>query len=352
MSQKFLPVVHEEPILITGASGFIGTRTVVHLLKYGYRNIRCFVRASSAIGPLIEMKGVNGANIEIIQGNLLSPEDCNKAVDGVPIIYHLAAGKGLKSIPEAYLNSVVTTRNLLEAALATGRLCRFVNVSSFSVYTNVHMKSGALLDESCPMENRPTIKGDAYSYAKIKQDELVMEYGVKRGLPYVIVRPGIVYGPGVKGIHGRIGIDSFGPFLHMGGSNRIPLTYVDNCAEAIVLAGLAAGVDREVFNVVDDDLPTSRQFLRMYKKNVGYFRSFYVPKILSRLFCDLWEKYTQWSDGQLPAVFNLARWSCDWKGNNYSNKKLKERLGWKVSIPFNEASNRFFEYCRMAGGNQ
>ncbi len=65
-----------------------------------------------------------------------------------------------------------------------------------------------------------------------------MEYGEKRGLPYVIVRPGVVYGPGIKGIHGRIGIDTFGPFLHLGGSNRIPLTYMDNCAEAIVLAGL------------------------------------------------------------------------------------------------------------------
>jgi len=57
------------------------------------------------------------------------------------------------------------------------------------------------------------------------------------------------------------------------GQNTIPLTYVDNCAEAIALAGLRRGVDGDVFNIVDDDLPTSRQFLRLYKKHVKHFAS-------------------------------------------------------------------------------
>ncbi len=48
--------------------------------------------------------------------------------------------------------------------------------------------------------------------------------------------------------------------MHMGGNGLLPLTYVDNCADAIVLAGLVAGVEGEVFNVVDDDLPRSRAF--------------------------------------------------------------------------------------------
>ena len=349
MGHKLLPVNPDDPLLVTGAGGFIGTKVVARLLESGYRNIRCFVRPSSSIGQLLEMKKASVGNLQILQGNLLSPGDCAMAVEGAPVIYHLAAGKGLKSMPEAFLNSVVTTRNLLEAALAGGKLLRFVNVSSFSIYDNTRMKAGAVLDETCPMEDQPTRKGEAYSYAKIKQDELVMEYG-KRGLPYVIVRPGVVYGPGVKGIHGRIGIDTFGPFLHMGGSNRIPLTYLDNCAEAIVLAGLRDGVNGEVFNVVDDDLPTSRQFLRMYKRNVARFRSFYVPKPVSRLFSVLWEKYVRWSGGQIPDVFNRTRWSTDWKGNRYSNEKIKALLGWKSIVPFPEASKRFFDYCRTAGG--
>ena len=68
---------------------------------------------------------------------------------------------------------------------------------------------------------------------------MVIEYGQKFGIPYVIVRPGVVYGPGKVNISNRVGIGTFGIFLHLGGSNEIPLTYVDNCAEAIALAGLA-----------------------------------------------------------------------------------------------------------------
>src|SRR5947208_3933813 len=141
------------------------------------------------------------------------------------------------------------------------------------------------------MAMQPELRGDAYSFAKVKQDELLMEYGKKFGIPYVIVRPGFVYGPGNEAITGRVGLGSFGTFLHLGGSNPIPLTYVDNCAEAIVLAGLRPGIDGEVFNVVDDDLPTSRKFLSLYKKKVRSFRSIYVPHWLSYLLCCLWEAY-------------------------------------------------------------
>ena len=101
------------------------------------------------------------------------------------------------------------------------------------------------------------------------------DYARRFGIPYVLIRPGWVYGPGNPGIHGRVGIGTFGIFLHLGGGNTMPLTYVDNCAEATVLAGLTKGVEGEVFNIVDDDLPSSRKFLRLYKRNVRRFRSIY-----------------------------------------------------------------------------
>ena len=53
-----------------------------------------------------------------MKGNLLSSEDCAAATKDVAVIFHLAAGTGEKSFPDAFMNSVVTTRNLLEASLA------------------------------------------------------------------------------------------------------------------------------------------------------------------------------------------------------------------------------------------
>jgi nucleoside-diphosphate-sugar epimerase len=263
----------------------------------------------------------------------------------------LAAGRGEKSYPDAFMNSVVTTRNLIEASISNGCLKRFVNISSFSVYSNAGKTQRGILDESSPVEDRPQLRGDAYTFAKAKQDELVEEYATKFGFPYVIVRPGHVYGPGNLGISARVGIDTFGRFLHLGGSNRIPLTYIDNCAEAIVLAGLTPGVDGEVFNVVDDDLPSSRRFLQLYKKYVKRFRTVYLPHSLSYMLCWLWEKYSAWSNGQLPPVFNRKRWHAFWKKTRYSNRRLKERLGWTPRVSMNEGLRRYFEACRARGAN-
>jgi nucleoside-diphosphate-sugar epimerase len=338
-------IAPDDRILVTGAAGFIGSRVVESLVDRGFRNLVCFARPSSELAGIeaIVKSRPLGARIEVLKGNLLRRADCEAACKDVAVIFHLAAGTGEKSFPDAFMNSVVATRNLIEASLRCARLQRFVLVSSFSVYTN--RQKSRCLDESCPMEEHPELRGEAYCYAKVKQEQSVTEYGKNFGIPYVVVRPGSVYGAGNSEIAGRVGIGTFGLFLHLGGSNTIPFTYVENCAEAIVLAGLVEGVDGEVFNVVDDDLPSSRQFLRQYKKNVRRFTSVYVPHFASHALCYLWEKYSQWSKGQLPAAFNRRRWYADWKKTRYSNEKLKRRLGWVPMVSTVEGLRRYFKSC-------
>jgi len=252
---------------------------------------------------------------------------------------HLAAGID-KSFAGAFMNSALATRNLIDALLECGPAKRFVNVSSFAVYSNLGLKRGEPLDENCPLESAPQERYDAYGFGKLKQEELVKEYGRKHGLPYVIVRPGAVFGPGRKTISGRVGIDTFGFFIHMGGSKILPLTFVDNCAEAIVLAGIKPGVDGEVFNVVDNETVTSRQFLKAYKKVRPTF-SVRVPYFLAFTMCALWERYSKWSNGQLPPVFNRRRCVAEWKSNRFSNQKLRDRLGWEPRVKMKDAMASF-----------
>src|SRR5213593_2455191 len=206
-------IIEDAPILITGANGFIGSQVVNMLLERGFSNLRCFVRPSGKSDRLNEvLAGRANGQVQILAGNLLSREDCKRAVSDVRLIYHLAAGME-KSFAGAFMNSVLTTRNLLDAIIQEGSLKRFVNVSSFAVYSTKKLKRGALLDESCAIETPPYARHDAYTYAKIKQDELVLAYRKRCGLPAVIVRPGAVYGPGKKPITGRVGIDTFGIYL-------------------------------------------------------------------------------------------------------------------------------------------
>jgi len=337
----------DDRILITGATGFIGSRLVENLLERGFRNLFCFARPySNTAGIDAIARRYPGAQVEVFAGNLLSREDCSAATRGMAVIFHLAAGTGQSYFADAFMNSVVTTRNLLEAAHRHQSLRRFVNVSSFTVYSNMRKPRRRVLDESGPLEDRPELRGEAYCFAKVKQEELVREYCEKFGIPHVIVRPGYVYGPGKEVHTGRVGLDTFGIFLHLGGSNTIPFTYVDNCAEAIALAGLRDGIDGDAFNVVDDDLPSSRQFLREYKRNVKSFTSIYVPHFLSYALCYLWERYCIWSEEQLPLAFNRRRWHAYWKKTRYSNHKLKARLGWAPRVSMSEGLRRHFESFR------
>jgi nucleoside-diphosphate-sugar epimerase len=340
----------DDLILVTGSNGFIGTQVVEILLEYGYRNIRCFVRPSSQLGRLEKAIGQadDGKDVQLVTGDLLSRNDCRRAADGVSIIYHLAAGIE-KSFAGAFMNSALATRNLMDAFLEVGKPQRFVNVSSFAVYSNLGLERGELLDETCPLENAPQKRFDAYGFGKLKQEELVRQYGIERRLPHVIVRPGAVFGPGKRELSGRIGINTFGFFIHLGGSNQLPLTFVDNCAEGIVLSGLKSGVDGETFNIVDDELVTSKELLAAYKSVVQPFFSLRVAYPLAYGFSWAWEKYSEWSKGQLPPVFNRRRCAAEWKGNRYSNRKLREQLGWRPRVPMKQAMKAFLAQFESNG---
>jgi nucleoside-diphosphate-sugar epimerase len=123
---------------------------------------------------------------------------------------------------------------------------------------------------------------------------------------------------------------------------------VTNCAEAIVLAGLTEGVDGHVLNVIDDDLPTGKQFMAEYQKHVGPMSYLSVPYPVFYLFCCLWERYSRWSEGQLPPAFNRRRCSAYWKGNRYSNRRLKELTGWRPRVSFRQAAPEYFGYLKQS----
>ncbi len=331
-------------ILVTGANGFLGSALVERLLVRGHRGIRLLVRPGSDQSRLTRLEREYPGGIELSIGTLNIPAECARAVEGVDIVYHLAAATG-GAAADMFQNSVVATKNLLEAMLATGRKIRLVFCSSFAVYGVAGLPRGAVVDENTPIEPHPEDR-DVYSHTKLRQEQLVWQYHRERGVPTAFVRPGVIYGPGGgSAISTRVGLNLFGLFLHLGRKNIIPLTYVDNCAEAIAVIGEREDTSGQVYNVVDDGLLDASEYLARYRKSVQKLRYVTVPYPVTWLMSYAVEKYYDHSRGQLPAVFTRYKTGSTWKGNRFDNSKLKA-LGWKPLVTTDEGLTRHFEYRR------
>lgn len=334
-------------ILVTGSGGFLGSVLVERLLERGQNDIRCFVRPGGNTSKLEALqKKYPDASLEFFVGNLTSKKDAVEAVKAVKLIYHLAAAmKG--SAADMFLNSVVGSKYLLEA-LGKRKTTKVVLVSSMGVYGVADQPAGFVVNEHSPLETKPEER-DIYSYSKWRQEELFREYHRENPFPMVILRPGVIYGPGGVAMSSRVGVNLFGLFLHFGRGNVLPLTYVSNCADAIALAGLEKESAGEVYNVVDDDLPSSRHFLKRYRREVKRIPFLTVPYAMIQLLSKAVEKYHAYSKGQLPAIFTPYKSAAIWKGNLFENAKIKS-IGWRQIVSTEEGLTRTFSYLRDTVG--
>jgi nucleoside-diphosphate-sugar epimerase len=332
-------------VLVTGASGFLGGAVVKALLEEGERDLRCLLRPGNAPGRLALLAPqYQGAEIEIMFGDLANANHADRAVADVDVIYHLAAG--MRGAPaDIFRNSVVASQRLVDAIERSARPVKVILVSSVSVYGAADLPSGAVITEHTPVEPHPE-KRDIYSHAKLWQERVFWEGRRRARFLMVVVRPGVIYGAEGAPLPARIGMEVFGVFLNLGGTNPLPLTFVENCAAAVVLAG-RRGAEGEIYNICDDDPPTCGEYLTRYRREVRKLRTMRVPYVLLYQISKLLERYVHWSEGQLPPVFTPYKVSTMWKGVRFDNAKLK-RLGWKPPVPTYEALSRTFSELRRS----
>ena len=162
----------------------------------------------------------------------------------------------------------------------------------------------------------------------------------------VVLRPGVIYGPGGGPFSNRIGLQIGPLFFHLGGSNLLPLSYVENCAEAIVVAGIHPSSAGQVYNVHDDELPTAAEYLRAYKKSVKRLRSIRLPYFVTRMLAKTLESYHRRSQGQLPAIITRYKAAAAWGGNRFRNAKLHS-LGWRQLVTTRDGIATTFDFLRI-----
>jgi nucleoside-diphosphate-sugar epimerase len=322
---------------VTGGTGFVGRRVVRELAAQGIM-VRCLVRPNSNLDELNSVLGDElRQSIEIVRGDVGHESTYRAALEGVDVVYHLAASLA-GSASTLFLDTVVPTRALTRASAAM-QVRRFVLISSLGVYGSGNLRPWSILDETCPVDQLPHLR-DAYSFSKIVQEQICRQMANDGGMPLVIMRPGVVIGPGRGALSNRLGLSLAGVTGRIGSSRQLPYTYVDNCAAAICLAGRTPDAAGETFNILDDDLPSVRDVLAAYSRHGHKVRSFWVPQGAIGPLSSLYEWYHHYSRGQLPGVVTRYRTDNFWKPLLFSNTKAKRLLAWTPHVPMAAALER------------
>ncbi|SEL09275.1 Predicted dehydrogenase [Pseudoxanthomonas sp. GM95] len=245
--------------LVTGANGFLGRRLVAALRARGQR-VRVLVRAPSA--ALEAMR-----DLQVLIGDLGDPRIVDHAVAGVGTVYHVgAAMRGDLRAFEA--GTVWGTRNIIEACNrhATGKL---VYVSSLSVLDHAGRDPAVPVTEASAYEPRPQDRG-AYTQTKLAAESMVLEAVAARQLSAVVVRPGQIVGPGAEQVTPNGTLAIAGLWIAVGArSQTLPLVYVDDVVDGLLLAAEASAANGRIFNLVDPNTVTQGAYLDLVKAKLG-----------------------------------------------------------------------------------
>ncbi len=252
-------------LLVTGATGKVGSRFVPYLLKSGH-TVRILVRNPQRAAALKEQ----GA--EVILGDLVDNRDLTEAIRGVDAVVHTAAQfRGGISEEIARAVNLEATVALAKAALEAG-VTRFVFTSTSNVYRDLNV------NRPCREEDILVPAKEIYPKTKIASEDALLQLHRERGLDIRILRLAFVYGAGDPHIEEIL------PYMiHWNPSKQMSMAHHEDVAQALLLAASTPGIGGRIYNVADDKPITISE---IYKLNGGPEQA---PTKDGWLMSNLWE---------------------------------------------------------------
>jgi nucleoside-diphosphate-sugar epimerase len=318
--------------LVTGANGFIGSHLVDRLLSQG-RSVAACVRTSS------DTRWLDGKTAELRTIDLFSGAGVAEAVRDASVVYHVAGVTGAASAEAFRRGNVEATLALARTVLEKARgLRRFVYVSSLAA-------TGPARD------GRPVTEGDPLrpmsSYGESKRDA---EEGLAAmdGLPLVVVRPPIVYGPRDRNLLGlfRTACRRLLPVVGQG-LQKLSFIYADDLAEGIEAAGNAGDVSGAFF--LTGPVADWREAWQAMNRALGVTTlRLGLPEIALRMVGEIFEIKHKLTGVHAPINRRKVkemlepRWTC-------SGEKAARDLGFEPSVGLQEGFRRTASWYRLHG---
>ncbi|RUM41933.1 MAG: NAD(P)-dependent oxidoreductase [Desulfobulbus sp.] len=228
-------------VLITGATGFTGKVLTRKLVKAGAQ-VRAIARTSSNLDDLQDLE------IEWFRGEVFHPELVALAAQDVDYIFHVAAAfREVKDNDEGYRQvHVHSTQLLTEAVKDNPSFKRFVHVSTVGVHG--HIPGDDLADEHYRFS-----PGDGYQRTKLEAEQWFAAYAEKHNIPWTIIRPTPIYGPGDRRLLKFFKMVNNGYFLMLGrGKGIYHLIHVWDLTEIFLLAATSDKALSEIFIAAND----------------------------------------------------------------------------------------------------
>jgi nucleoside-diphosphate-sugar epimerase len=321
-----------QPVLVTGATGFIGSR-VVHKLLQNEISVQAIVLPGEAV------PAEWADRVKIIRGSISDPLAVEKAAAGAKTIIHLAAVVGDWGDEKKYWEYTVEgSRMIFEQAVNNNS--RVVLASSIVVYGDKIQK------QSCPEETTYGATFGPYGRTKQAQENLGWEYYNNKGLKLSVVRPANVYGPrSGPWLHDVINVLKSGsPGLISGGNMNAGLAYVDNVADILILAGTLEKAIGKAYNASDGTDVTWKQYFTDLARMIGVKNPKSIPRPLALFGAYLLEAVWKFFNIQKRPLITREALNLIGSDNRIPNDRIRKDLGYTPQVSYTEGLKHIKEY--------
>ncbi len=321
-----------QPVLVTGATGFIGSRVVHKLLQDGVA-----VKILALPGETVPVDWTE--KVEIVRGSISDPQAVEKAAMGSKTIIHLVAIVTDWGDEKKYWEFTVEgSRLIFEQAVKNAS--RVVLAASIAVYGDkIHT-------QPCPEETSYGKTFGPYSRTKQAQEKLAWDYYKNKNMRLTVVRPANVYGPrSGPWLHDVMNVLRSGsPGLISGGQMNAGLAYVDNVADILILAGTLEKALGRVYNACDGLEVTWKDYFTDIANMIGVGKPKSIPRPVAVFGAYLLEGIYKLLGIEKRPLITREALNLVGSDNRIPIDRVKNELGYTPQVSYSEGLNHIKEY--------